>query len=96
MGLLTERGLCLRSWWSFDPGRANVENCGGKFDAGIFSEVSEEELIKMGIGLFLHFYSPIYMLLTLCDREPKREQEAIRMLESHIRQFNSIYKEEGK
>ena len=129
-------------------------------DAGVFSEVSEEELINMGIGLFLHFlhddyerkfrkmltieqfsnadlallfskqyidspllyqsglfelivangklrkedtrimalhfYSPIYMLLTLCDREPEREQEAIRMIENHIRQFNKIYKEEGK
>lgn len=126
----------------------------------VFLEVSEEELIKMGIGLFLHFlhddyerkfrkmltieqfsntelavlfsnqyidspllyqsglfelivangklrkedtrimalhfYSPIYMLLTLCDREPEREQEAIRMIENHIRQFNKIYKEESK
>ena len=39
----------------------------------------------------LHFYAPIYMLLTLCDREPKREQEAVRMIEEHIRQFDKLY-----
>lgn len=32
----------------------------------------------------LRFYSPIYMLLTLCDREPDREPEAIRTLEKHF------------
>ncbi len=45
----------------------------------------------------LHFYAPIYTLLTLCDRHPDREQEALAMLESHIKQFNRIYcKEEMK
>ena len=125
-------------------------------DAGIFSSVSEDTLIQMGIGLFtyflhddyvcrfrkmltieqfhdselsalytkqytddplsyqsrilsmlgvcglfrdtnpdvmaLHFYAPLYLLLTLCDREPEREPEALRLLEQHIQQFNQIYK----
>jgi AcrR family transcriptional regulator len=39
----------------------------------------------------LQFYSPIYMLLTLCDREPEREQEALELLEAHLRQFSSMY-----
>lgn len=39
----------------------------------------------------LHFYAPIYMLLTLCDRAPNREQEAFTLLERHIRQFSQIY-----
>ena len=39
----------------------------------------------------LHFYAPIYMLLTICDREPKREAEALKTLEAHIRQFNRLY-----
>ena len=39
----------------------------------------------------LHFYAPIYMLLTICDREPEREAEALKTLEAHIRQFNKIY-----
>lgn len=129
-------------------------------DAGIFSSVSEDTLIQMGIGLFtyflhddyvcrfrkmlmieqfhdaelavlctkqytddplsyqsqilsmlsacglfrpadadimaLHFYAPLYLLLTLCDRAPEREPEALRLLEQHIRQFNLIYKKENK
>ena len=39
----------------------------------------------------LHFYAPIYMLLTVCDCEPKREAKALKTLEAHIRQFNKIY-----
>ncbi len=128
-------------------------------DAAIFSSVSEDSLIQMGIGLFtyflhddyvcrfrkmltveqfhdtelaalytkqytddplsyqsqifsmlgacglfrpanadvmaLHFYAPLYLLLTLCDREPEREPEALRLLEQHIKQFNHIYKKEN-
>lgn len=40
----------------------------------------------------LHFYAPIYLLLTMCDRQPEREEEALRLLERHIRQFNRIYR----
>jgi len=39
----------------------------------------------------LHFYAPIYMLLTICDRDPEREQEALKTLDAHIRQFNALY-----
>ena len=39
----------------------------------------------------LQFYAPIYMLLTVCDREPSREQEALELLEGHIRQFDQLY-----
>jgi AcrR family transcriptional regulator len=39
----------------------------------------------------LHFYAPIYMLLTVCDREPKREKAALKTLEAHIREFNRLY-----
>lgn len=39
----------------------------------------------------LHFYAPIYMLLTACDRDPARETEAVEILEKHIRQFNRLY-----
>ena len=39
----------------------------------------------------LHFYAPIYMLLTVCDREPEREQEALELIEKHIRQFDKLY-----
>ena len=39
----------------------------------------------------LHFYAPIYTLLTVCDRDPGREAETIKTLEAHIRQFNKLY-----
>ena len=39
----------------------------------------------------LHFYAPIYLLLTVCDREPKREKEALKTLEEHLRQFDKLY-----
>lgn len=39
----------------------------------------------------LHFYAPIYFMLTVCDREPDREGEMLKMLDEHIRQFNRIY-----
>lgn len=39
----------------------------------------------------LHFYAPIYMLLTVCDREPEREPEALELMEKHIRQFDKLY-----
>lgn len=39
----------------------------------------------------IQFYSPIYMLLTLCDREPDREVESLKLLEKHFRQFSKIY-----
>lgn len=39
----------------------------------------------------LQFFAPIYMLLTMCDRTPEREEEALKILEGHIRQFNRLY-----
>ena len=44
----------------------------------------------------LHFYAPIYMLLTICDREPEREADALKTLEAHIRQFNRVYARDEK
>ena len=44
----------------------------------------------------LHFFAPIYMLLTMCDRNPEREPEAFKILESHIRQFNKLYSRKRK
>ena len=41
----------------------------------------------------LQFFAPIYLLMTVCDREPQREAEALQILEKHIRQFNRMYKE---
>ncbi|MGG5372101.1 TetR/AcrR family transcriptional regulator [Enterococcus sp. AZ196] len=40
----------------------------------------------------LHFYAPIHLLLSICDRHPERETESLKMLERHIRQFHSLYR----
>ena len=133
----------------------NMNGSDANADVGIFAEVSEDELVKMGVSLisyFLHdeyvsrfrkmltleqfqneelaklfsnqyvddplsyqgavfgmlcaggvlksgdmdvmamqFYAPIYMLLTLCDRQPEREPEALELFERHIRQFSRVY-----
>lgn len=42
----------------------------------------------------LHFYAPIYILLTMCDRQPEREDEALSLIEDHIKQFRTIYSKE--
>ena len=39
----------------------------------------------------LHFYAPIYYLLTICDRDPSRETKALETLDAHIRQFDRLY-----
>jgi len=39
----------------------------------------------------LHFYSPIYFMLTICDREPDREPEMLKLLDEHIKQFDILY-----
>lgn len=66
-------------------------NDAGK-DAELFSGVSEETLVQMDTAIMaLHFYAPIYLMLTVCDREPEREKEALLLMEQHIRQFNKLY-----
>ena len=42
----------------------------------------------------LQFYAPIYMLLTMCDRDPDREPALTAMAEQHMRQFSRIYRKE--
>lgn len=38
--------------------------------------------------LAMQFYTPIYTLITVCDRHPERETESLAVLANHIRQFN--------
>ena len=58
------------------------------FGLMVSSGVLQTENVEI---MTLHFYAPIYMLLTICDREPDREKEALKTLEAHIRQFNNLY-----
>ena len=141
----------------YDKEAAHLNMTGNDFliDSKLYNNISEDELVKMGIGLFsfflhdeyeckfrkmltieqfsnkelaelfsqqyfneplkyqtgllqllimqvqmknedanvmaLQFFAPIYLLMTVCDREPQREAEALQILEKHIRQFNRMY-----
>lgn len=137
----------------------NMNGNDASADAEVFSKVSEDELVKMGMGLFMYFlhdeysqkfrkmltveqynnkelaelftkqyaddplsyqsglfimlsgsgvlieenpsimslqfYAPIFMILTICDRHPERENKFIPLIEQHIRQFSRVYGKEG-
>lgn len=64
-----------------------------KYQSGLFSLLIEKGKIKSGNPdvMAIQFYAPIYTLLTVCDRQPEREDEALKMIEEHIRQFNHNY-----
>lgn len=145
----------MKSSYDRQAALLNMDGSDAGADAAVFSEVSEDELVKMGLGLFMYFlhdeyaqkfrkmltveqfsnpelaelftkqyaeyplsyqsamfatlsskgilkdcdpkvtalqfYAPMYMLLTMCDREPQREAELTALLEQHIRQFSIIY-----
>ena len=79
--------------------------------SGLFSRLYFDDPLRyqsalfsvLGLGepdvLALQFYGPIYLLLTLCDREPDRTEEAQTQLQKHVRGFYRICmmkKGEGK
>ena len=39
----------------------------------------------------VQFFSPIYVMMTICDRQPQRESEMLNLLKRHIDQFARIY-----
>lgn len=65
-----------------------------KYQAGLLHLLMLQGMMKEGDAkiMALQFFAPIYTLLTLCDREPQREPEALELLDMHIRQFSRIYK----
>lgn len=67
-----------------------------KYQSAMFAILCEQGILKGDNPqiMALQFHSPIYMLLTMCDREPQREAELTALLEQHIRQFSSLYTKE--
>ena len=63
------------------------------FGLMVSSGVLQTENVEI---MTLHFYAPIYMLLTICDRNPEREKEALKTMEAHVRQFNKLYARDEK
>ena len=69
-----------------------------KYQSGMFQLLIMQGSMKPEDAnvMALQFFAPIYFLMTVCDREPQREPEALQFLETHIRQFNRMYKEKKK
>ena len=150
----------MKSSYDRQASMLNLNGNNASADAEIYASVSEDEVVKMGLGLFsyflhdeyaqkfrkmltieqfnnselaqlftkqyaddplsyqaalfsmlclkgvlkeenpnvmaLQFYAPIFMLLTLCDREPSREAKFTSLLEQHILQFTKLYRKEDK
>lgn len=63
------------------------------YQGAVFGMLCAGGVLKSGDMdvMAMQFYAPIYMLLTLCDRQPEREPEALELLERHIRQFSRVY-----
>lgn len=68
------------------------------YQAGLFKLlISAGKFIEADARLMaLEFYSPIYTLLTVCDRNPHMELTALQLIEEHIRRFNINYRRENK
>lgn len=65
----------------------------------IFGMLIEAGVLKEGNPkiMALQFYSPLHLMLLLCDSQPEREAQALEVLEEHIKEFNRLYrKEPGK
>lgn len=69
-----------------------------KYQSAMFAILCENKVLKGDNPqiMALQFHAPIYMLLTMCDREPERETELSLVLEQHIRQFVRLYSKEEK
>jgi len=42
----------------------------------------------------VQFYSPIYLMLCMCDNYPEKEPEALDYIKQHITQFDAVYMNE--
>lgn len=63
------------------------------YQSVLFKYLGQEELQDMDSKIMaIHFYSPIFLMFILCDANPEREEEALSIIESHIKQFYILYK----
>lgn len=54
---------------------------------GIFKE-SDSKIMA------LHFYAPMFLIMMMCDGHPEREEEAMVMIEQHMKVFNQLYRKD--
>jgi len=63
------------------------------YQTALFKTFTERGIMKIYDAdiAAAHFYSPIYLMLCLCDNCSEREQEALDLIRRHITQFNKLY-----
>lgn len=64
-----------------------------KYNTGLIRFLIREGILKEEDPEIMaaQFAWPISMWMTLCDREPEREAEAMELVDKHIRQFFRVY-----
>ena len=64
--------------------------------AAMYTERYVERLVRYHAGLFTALIrsgtiAPVVIMVEICDREPDKEQECMKRLESHVRNFYRTY-----
>ncbi len=59
----------------------------------LFAILMERGVMKKGDvhSMALQYVCPILVMLSICDRQPEQEEEAMKQIEAHIRQFMMSY-----
>ncbi len=63
------------------------------YTAQIFKGMRQQGLMKQYSerAMAIQFYAPLFLLLTIYDRQPEKEAEAIGQLQEHVRMFQNNY-----
>lgn len=67
------------------------------YQSALFEEMCRRRIFREADPevMALHFYAPIFFLLNKYDQEPEQEEEALMVLERHVREFARIYQVEN-
>jgi hypothetical protein len=74
----------FRAWFADDAMR---------FQENLFREMMRHGAFREGPAytVALQFYAPFFLLLSLYDTMPDKEDEAVALLMGHIEQFAAVY-----
>lgn len=69
-----------------------INNC-LDYNSALFSQMMQKNGFRTcnPYVMALHFYSPIFLLLSKYDSSPEKEEEALTILSEHVKQFAHIY-----
>lgn len=63
------------------------------YQSSVFKAFMEQGIMKSMDPKIaaMHFYSPMFLMLCLCDNDPEREPEALEFIRRHITGFRKLY-----